>query len=54
MSNVEKLLIQTFVKSDGERHCLLVNSLTGLPQFFPNLFVTTQMHLPIDSAKHFI
>ena len=43
MSNVEKLLIQTFVKSDGERHCLLVNSLTGLPQFFPNLFVTTQI-----------
>ena len=43
MSHIEKLLIQTFIKSDGERYCLLINSLTGLPFFFPNLFITTQI-----------
>ncbi|MCI4411621.1 MAG: site-specific integrase, partial [Thiotrichales bacterium] len=28
---------------DGERYCLLVDSVTGLPLFYPNLFVTTQI-----------
>ena len=26
----------------GERYCLLVDDLTGLPLFYPNLFITTQ------------
>lgn len=43
MNDVVNLSIQTFIKSDGERYCLLVDSITGLPLFYPNLFVTTQI-----------
>lgn len=43
MSDVVNLSIQTFIKSDGERYCLLVDSIAGLPLFYPNLFMTTQI-----------
>lgn len=37
-----KSVIKTFVMVSGERYCLLVDNLTGLPLFYPNLFITTQ------------
>lgn len=43
MIDVANLSVQSFIKSDGERYCLLVDSMTGLPLYFPNLFVTTQI-----------
>ncbi|MBN2866765.1 MAG: site-specific integrase [Thiotrichales bacterium] len=35
--------IQSFVMESGERYCLLVESDTGVPLFYPNLFITTQV-----------
>lgn len=39
MGNMQK----TFVMESGERYCLLVDDSSGLPLFYPNLFVTTQV-----------
>lgn len=41
MANNIKL--KGFVMESGERYCLLVNSESGMPLYFPNLFVTTQV-----------
>lgn len=35
--------MKSFVMAEGERYCLLVEKSTGLPIYFPNLFVTTQV-----------
>lgn len=35
--------IKNLVMEDGERFCLLVNKHIGLPMFYPNLFVTSQV-----------
>ncbi|HEY9017223.1 site-specific integrase [Thiomicrospira sp.] len=35
--------IQSFVMENGERYCLLVESGSGVPLFYPNLFITTQV-----------
>ena len=35
--------VKTFIKSDGERYCLLINRDSGLPLYYPNLFITTQV-----------
>lgn len=37
------VLIKSFVMSGGERYCLLVDKCSGLPLYYPNLFVTTQV-----------
>lgn len=37
------LLIKSFVMENGERYCLLVESRSGLPVYYPNLFITTQI-----------
>ena len=37
------VLMKSFVMAEGERYCLLVEKSTGLPLYFPNLFVTTQV-----------
>lgn len=34
---------QGFVLQEGERYCLLVDPDSGMPLFYPNLFVTTQV-----------
>lgn len=34
---------QGFVLENGERYCLLVDPSSGMPPFYPNLFVTTQV-----------
>ena len=34
---------KTFVMDTGERYCLLVNSGSGIPLFYPNLYITTQV-----------
>ena len=35
--------VKSFVLKSGERYCLLVDKVTGLPLYYPNLFVTTQV-----------
>lgn len=35
--------IKSFVMKSGERYCLLVDKASGLPLYYPNLFVTTQI-----------
>lgn len=35
--------IKSFVMKSGERYCLLVDKVSGLPLYYPNLFVTTQI-----------
>lgn len=36
-------VLKTFVMISGERYCLLVDPESGVPLFYPNLFVTTQV-----------
>lgn len=38
-----KFQIKSFVMQSGERYCLLFDKTTGMPLFYPNLFVTTQV-----------
>ena len=40
---MNKNSVNTFIKSDGERYCLLVSIETGIPLYYPNLYVTTQV-----------
>jgi integrase len=35
--------IATFIMESGERYCLLCDRATGMPLFYPNLYVTTQI-----------
>ena len=35
--------MKSFVMESGERYCLLVDRDSGLPLYYPNLFVTTQV-----------
>lgn len=35
--------IKSFVMETGERYCLLICTATGVPLFYPNLFLTTQV-----------
>ena len=35
--------VKSFIMSNGERYCLLVDSYSVLPLFYPNLYVTTQI-----------
>lgn len=35
--------LKTVVLSTGERYCILVDSITGVPLYYPNLYVTTQV-----------
>jgi integrase len=37
------ILQKTFVMESGERYCLLVDDRSGLPLFYPNLYITTQV-----------
>jgi hypothetical protein len=41
-----KYKIKGFVTPSGERYCVLVDPVSGVPLFFPNLFVTTQVRNP--------
>lgn len=36
-------VLKTFVMESGERYCLLVNDESGMPLYYPNLYVTTQV-----------
>ncbi|WP_445373860.1 tyrosine-type recombinase/integrase [Photorhabdus tasmaniensis] len=35
--------ISTFIMDSGERYCLVVERSSGIPEFYPNLFLTTQL-----------
>ena len=37
------LKVSSFVFDTGERYCLIISEETGLPVFYPNLYLTTQM-----------
>jgi hypothetical protein len=41
--NVRKQRIKSFILHSGERYCLLIDSASGMPLYYPNLFVTTQI-----------
>jgi hypothetical protein len=40
---VRKERIKSFILQSGERYCLLVDSASGAPLYYPNLLVTTQI-----------
>ena len=35
--------IRSFVLPDGERYCLLIHAPSGVPLYYPTLYVTTQI-----------
>lgn len=35
--------VKSFIMAGGERYCLLVDSKSGMPLFYPNLYITTQV-----------
>lgn len=39
----ENFFMKSFVMDDGERYCLLVDKASGIPLYYSNLFVTTQV-----------
>ena len=45
-----KFQIKSFVMQSGERYCLLFDKTTGMPLFYPNLFVTTQVRNKSNSV----
>jgi hypothetical protein len=36
-------LMKSFVMSEGERYCLLVDKYSGVPLYYPNLYLVTQV-----------
>ncbi len=40
---LKDILMKSFVMREGERYCLLVEPDSGIPLYYPNLFVTTQV-----------
>lgn len=48
---MEKLFgINTFVLDSGERYCLVVDRSSGIPEYYPNLFLTTQIRNKGDAS----
>lgn len=45
-----KFQIRSFVMQSGERYCLLFDKSSGMPTFYPNLFVTTQVRNKSNSV----
>lgn len=45
-----KFQIKSFVMQSGERYCLLFDKTTGMPLFYPNLFMTTQVRNKSNSV----
>ena len=39
----KNFFLKSFVMDDGERYCLLVDKASGIPLYYPNLFVATQV-----------
>lgn len=39
----------SFILDSGERYCLVIDQLNGLPLYHPNLFITTQLRNKSDS-----
>lgn len=44
----------SFVLDSGERYCLVIDQLNGLPLYHPNLFITTQLRNKSDSFSTMI
>lgn len=36
-------LMKSFVMSEGERYCLLIDKHSGIPLYYPNLYLVTQI-----------
>jgi hypothetical protein len=45
-----KFQTKSFVMQSGERYCLLFDKTAGMPLFYPNLFVTTQVRNQSNSV----
>ena len=43
MVKIMKPTLKTFIMQSGERYCLLVDRDNGIPLFYPNLYITTQV-----------
>ncbi|MGX9315447.1 integrase [Pantoea ananatis] len=40
---MKKVSTNTFIMNSGERYCLIINNETGIPLYYPNLYITTQV-----------
>jgi integrase len=48
---MERFGIKTFKMKNGERYCIIKNKKTGIPVFYPCLFITTQLRNSNESIK---
>ncbi|WP_210450931.1 tyrosine-type recombinase/integrase [Pantoea ananatis] len=48
---MERFGIKTFKMKNGERYCIIKNKKTGIPVFYPCLFITTQLRNSSESIK---
>ncbi|MGY3115334.1 integrase [Pantoea eucalypti] len=48
---MERFGIKTFKMKNGERYCIIKNKKTGIPLFYPCLFITTQLRNSNESIK---
>ncbi|MCW7547155.1 site-specific integrase [Photorhabdus sp. APURE] len=47
----EKISINTFILNGGERYCLIIDKETGIPLYYPTLYITTQVRNKSDSIS---
>lgn len=40
---MNRVSINTFIMSSGERYCLIIDKRNGMPLYYPNLYITTQI-----------
>ncbi|MFT4273960.1 MAG: site-specific integrase [Pantoea sp.] len=40
---MNRISINTFIMSSGERYCLVIDKRNGMPLYYPNLYITTQI-----------
>ncbi|WP_246762067.1 tyrosine-type recombinase/integrase [Erwinia phyllosphaerae] len=48
---MDRFGIKTFKMKNGERYCIIKNKKTGIPVFYPCLFITTQLRNSNESIK---
>ena len=48
---MKKTSINTFIMSSGERYCMILNKKTGVPLYYPTLYITTQIRNRSDSIS---
>ncbi|EPE2520462.1 hypothetical protein [Escherichia coli] len=48
---MKKITINTFIMSGGERYCLVLDKGSGIPLYYPALYITTQIRNKSDSIS---